>query len=351
MAATALSETVMRETLAFMQDAGDCMAHAARAAGIPVETFRNRYLRARAWKEKTKPDLDYEPPQLPSEAPSAEELIARRTQDFNRKNRAEEARLLINIKVKINGPFGIVHMGDPHLDDDGTDLPLLTEHVRIIKETPGLMAGNVGDITNNWVGRLARLYGSQGTSAQEAWVLAEWLFAQIPWLYVVGGNHDVWSGPGDPLKWVAKFHGTMYEWHGARLNLICPNGREVRVNARHDFAGHSMWNVTHGPAKAVQMGWRDHILTCGHKHVAGYQMLKDPATGLVSHAIRVGTYKKWDNYAKAHGLPNQNIFPSAVTIIDPDRPDDDPTFVHVIPDVAEAASYLQYKRSRGSART
>jgi len=82
-----------------------------------------------------------------------------------------------------------------------------------------------------------------------------------------------------------------------------------------------MWNTAHGPAKAVQMGWRDHILTCGHKHISGYQVLKDPATGLVSHAIRVGSYKIHDRYAAEQGLPNQNIFPAAVTIIDPAHDD------------------------------
>jgi hypothetical protein len=33
----------------------------------------------------------------------------------------------------------------------------------------------VGDTTNNWTGRLARLYADQSTSAAQAWRIAEWL--------------------------------------------------------------------------------------------------------------------------------------------------------------------------------
>ena len=35
-----------------------------------------------------------------------------------------------------------------------------------------------------------------------------------------------------------------------------------------------MWNTAHGVSKASQMGWKDHILTCGHTHVSGYQVIR-----------------------------------------------------------------------------
>jgi hypothetical protein len=138
----------------------------------------------------------------------------------------------------------------------------------------------------------------------------------------------------------------VHESWGARLNLCFPNGKEVRINARHDFAGHSMWNTVHGASKAAQMGWRDHVLVCGHKHTSGYQLLKDPATGLISHVLRVAGYKVYDRYARELGLPDQNISPAAVTIIDPEYMDDDPRLVTVLHDVAEGAEFLNYKRNR-----
>ncbi len=289
---------------------------------------------------------EFEIARLPDENISTDVLIARRKESFAQKRAAKLARKLIPVKVNIEGPFGIAHLGDPHVDDDGTDIGLLEAHTKIIKTTHALFGANVGDITNNWVGRLARLYGEQSTSARDAWQLADWLVHTIPWMYIVGGNHDVWSGEGDPLKWITHQANVLYQWHGVRLNLMTPNGRSFRVNARHDFKGHSMWNVTHGPAKAVQMGWRDHVLTCGHKHESGYQILKDPASGLISHVIRVGSYKTFDRYAEEKQLPDQTFTVAPVTIFDPAYADDDARAITVIMDPEEAASYLTWKRKR-----
>jgi hypothetical protein len=193
---------------------------------------------------------------------------------------------------------------------------------------------------------LAHLWSKESVNSVEARALAAWLFREIPWLYIVGGNHDAWSGDNDPLEWVAAQAGLLYEMHGARLNLVTPKGRQFRINARHDFRGHSMWNTAHGPARAVQMGWRDHVLACGHTHVSGYQVLKDPASGLISHAIRVASYKTHDDYATAQGFADARIFECPVTIFDPRFADDDPRAVTFIADTERAADFLTWLRSR-----
>lgn len=326
-------------------------AEAARRLGLHRNTFSARIDTAeRQGYTPTTVKRDFEAPLLPSEIPSSDELLERRRKEWERKNAAELARSLIPVRVRKDGPIGIVHFGDPHVDDPGTDIVTLEKHVRLVQQTDGLFGANVGDLQNAWIGRLAHLWGQQSTSKAEAWVLTEWLVTSINWLYLIGGNHDVWAnagqGKGDPVQWMTRTQTGVYEVYGARLNLVFPNGKQVRVNARHDFSGHSMWNPAHGPAKAVQMGWRDHILTCGHKHISGYQVLKCPSTGLISHAIRVAGYKVHDSYAKAQGLPNQNITPASVTIIDPRFEDDDPRLITVIHDVEEGAEYLTWKRTR-----
>jgi len=335
---------------------------AAVAAGVKRPTFSSQWLRARAWAANRglhipelviSPEVQVDPPKkpfelpdLPDELPTADELRDRRKKSFARKRTARDARQMVGVKITIDGPYGIAHMGDPHVDDDGTDIGLLERHVQIINKTEGLFAGNVGDYSNNWVGRLARLYAEQGTTAREAWVLVEWLVQSTQWLYLIGGNHDCWSGAGDPIEWIARQVGAQYERSGARLSLRSPSGRVVRVNARHDFTGNSMWNTAHGPARAAQMGWRDHILTCGHRHTSGYQVLKDPASLLISHAIRVGSYKTYDRYADEKGLPDQTIFVCPVTIVDPRFEDSDPRFITTIFDPEEGAEYLTWKRKR-----
>jgi hypothetical protein len=326
---------------------GNNISQAAASLGKPRKTVSRWVNFGLAHEVKSK---EFETDILPETLPPVEEIIEDRKRRFAQKAKAEEARKLISVRVKLDGPIGIMHKGDPHVDDDGTDLALLESHVKIINDTPGLFGANVGDIQNNWIGRIAHLYGEQSTSRIESWEIAKWYVEGVNWLYILGGNHDVWAGSGqgagDPLAWMLKSQTGVYEAWGARLGLKFPNGKQVVVNARHDFAGHSMWNTAHGPSKSFQMGWKDHILTCGHKHTTGYTILKDPATGLIGHAIRLASYKTYDRYAKERGLPEQNISPACVTIIQPDKADDDPALVTTIWDVETASDFLTFLRNR-----
>lgn len=301
---------------------------------------------------RVSPDVPVKPfeiDELPDAAPSASELLVRRKHDFARKSKAKLARKLIGVNVNITGPIGIAHFGDPHVDDDGTDLSMLERHVNIVNATEGMFAGNVGDYSNNWVGRIAHLYGQQSTSAQEAWVLVEWLIRACDWLYLLGGNHDAWSGEGDPVKWIARQQGSLLQPNGARLGLRFPNGRVCRINARHNWPGHSMWNSSHGVARAAQMGHADHVLTCGHTHVSGYQVIKQPVDGLISHCLQVASYKIFDRYAEEKALKDQAIFNCPVTIIQPQYADDDPRYVTFIPDPETGADFLTFLRRRKAA--
>ena len=323
---------------------------AASALGIPRPTLQARYAagcdRGLTPQQRPRRRDPADIPRLTDEVLPTEVLIARRKEQFAHLKRAKQERLLVPVRVRLDGPIAISHFGDPHVDDDGTDIAKIENHVNIVNATEGMFAANIGDTLNNWTGRLARLYAEQSTSAAEAWKLGEWFLRSMPWLYVLGGNHGAWSGAGDPVKWILENCAGLFDNFSVRLGLTFPNGRTVRVNARHDFAGHSMWNTVHGPLKAATMGWRDHVLTCGHLHTSGYAVLKDPATGLISHALRVSSYKTFDRYAHEKGLPNQDIFCNAVTIIDPRYADDDPRLLHVCFDVEQGADYLTWLRGR-----
>jgi hypothetical protein len=342
------TETMKRAVVAYHQHGS--VTEAARALGVARGTFDHQYRKALQAGITLDDARDFEFDDLPSELPTAAELIKLRKAQFQRKTQAKEARHLVPVRVKIAGPFGLALPGDPHVDDDGTDIALLEAHVDIINRTEGLLAGNIGDYSNNWIGRLARLYGQQATSAAQAWVLVEWYVRAVPWLFLLGGNHDLWSGDGDPIKWMARQARVQYEANGMRLGLTLQNGRVIRVNGRHDFSGKSQWNTAHGPAKAAQLGWRDHVLVCGHTHQSGYQILRDPASGLISHAIRVGSYKTFDRYAEEKGLPNQTISPCVVVVVQPDAADDSPRLITVFQDVETGADFLTFLRKRKSGR-
>jgi len=295
-------------------------------------------------------DSGFSTEEIPAKLPTAEELLARRRDEFDREEVHREAKRLIPVEVQMEGPVGILHMGDPHIDDPGSDIHALERDVKLCQMTEGLFAANVGDMQNNWVGRLSHLYGKQSTSHAEAWVLVEWLLKSNPWLYLVGGNHDEWTGasggPADPLAWfISQGSGGVYSPHGVRINLQFPSGCEVRVNARHDHKGNSQWNTAHGPAKAAKLSWKDHILIAGHTHTSGYNLLKDPSTGLLTHAIKVASYKRYDDYAEAGGFPDHHISPSVITIIDPACTDDDPGQITVFHDVHKGVRFLKMLRS------
>jgi hypothetical protein len=283
---------------------------------------------------------------LPDDDVPIEELIEQRKRKFAHKREHEEASKLIPIRIKLSGAIGILHFGDPHVDDDGCDIEAIEQHTALVNKTEGLFAANVGDTTNNWCGRLARLYADQSTSAAQAWKIAEWFVNRCDWIYMIGGNHDLWSGAGDPLKWIAKQQSALYKSSEARIALRFPNGREVRVNARHDHAGSSIWNPAHGPMKAALMGTRDHIYVAGHKHESAYSVLKDAISGITMHACKVASYKVYDRFAKDKGFRDNALSPCAVTTINPELPPEHPDLVKVWWDPEEGADYLRFLRSR-----
>ena len=282
---------------------------------------------------------DVDPDHIP-----IDQLIEHRKKQYKQKAISKKSKKLVGIDINIDGPIGIAHFGDPHVDDDGTDISQILHYMSIINNTKGMFAGNLGDIQNNWIGRLSALYGQQSTSAKESWRLTEYFVNKLNWLYLVAGNHDVWSGDGDPLDFIMRDHKGLYEKWGARMELRFPNGKKITINARHTFKGNSIWNTAHGVARAAQTGWADNILTCGHTHVSGYQVVKNPANGTISHALQVASFKILDSYADKLGLDDKNIFNCPITIIDPRYDDDDNRLITTIFNPEKGAEYLNYLR-------
>jgi len=343
------------QLIAALRENGGIRARAAEQLGISTRTVieRTKVLEAKGFKDLkstyNKPKVehrDFEFTPLPDDDIPIEQLIEHRKRQFSHKAAHEEAAKLIPINIKVKGAIGILHFGDPHVDDDGTDLEALERHTALVNETEGMFAVNVGDTTNNWVGRLARLYADQGTSAAQAWRLAEWFVKRCNWLYMIGGNHDLWSGAGDPLRWIAKQQDTLYRSSEARIALKFPNGAVVRVNARHDHAGSSIWNPAHGPMKAAMLGTRDHIYVAGHKHESAYSVLKDPIAGITMHALKVASYKVYDRFAKDKGFRDNALSPCVLTTINPALPPEHPDLVKVWWEPEEGADYLRFLRAK-----
>jgi hypothetical protein len=205
------------------------------------------------------------------------------------------------------------------------------------------MALSLGDVTDNWIGRLERLHASSAVKAADGWRLAEWMFSfpGVNWLGLVAGNHDKWSGHRDPLKWIAKARVALHEDDVLRMALHHPGGAETRIHARHDFKGSSIWNDMHGLKREVAIGSRDHLLVAGHRHLGEDGGIVN-ADGFVTQLLRLSGYKRADAYAVAGQFRPKPMHPSALVIINPDRPETERGRVWVAPDIETGVDYLNF---------
>lgn len=313
------------------------------------KSSRERWVAKRSAERAAKREGRVVAAELPSPDLTAEELVQDRIKRFKRKAAYEDARKLVSVSVPVSGPFGICHFGDPHVDSEGCDWESLQHHIHVVRHTPALYAANVGDTRNNWVGRLARLWSQETVSAKEALILAEYFLRQFDgkWAYIIGGNHDLWSGDGnDPLEFIASQMKALYEPSEARVQILNRDGEGFICNARHDFAGSSQWNPVHAVSKAIQMGQRDDVSICGHKHQSGYGVIKSPDDGRCCHAIQVASFKVYDRYAREKGFRDQSISPSVTTIFDPSAAPEGRITVWWNAD--QAAEYLTFLRRKAA---
>ncbi|MDA0871036.1 MAG: metallophosphoesterase family protein [Proteobacteria bacterium] len=282
---------------------------------------------------------------IPDDELTTEELIERSLKRWERKREAHNATKLIDVDLKEKKPFALCFIGDPHIDDDGCNWGRLKADMDLMANTPGMIGICVGDITNNWVGRLMKKYADQETTRKQAEKLIEWFLSEagVYWAAVIGGNHDIWNTDGGDInKFIFRSQAGIYRNHGVRLKLKIPGGKTINVNCRHDYAGHSQWNESHAMSKAARFGVDD-IYVAGHRHVSGYQIVKNHESQRISHAVRVAGYKEIDDYAESKSLREHNIFQSMAFIVDPGQ-EDPLRFIKPVFSLDEAAEELTYKR-------
>jgi UDP-2,3-diacylglucosamine pyrophosphatase LpxH len=327
MAQHPLGHDILQKALDAYHSCSKNASAASDTLGIPRGTFNHRLKLAQAANlVPFGSSKEFSFPDLPSDTPDIDHILARREKIWKHKSAAAEARKLIPVTIRTGGPIGLAVFGDPHLDNPGCNFPLLRKHTKLIQDTDGLFAGSVGDIQDGWIGRLRGLWAQQGITAAEARELVKWWMRELhdKLIFLVEGNHDAWtndiSGMG-AIDWIAGQQGALAEPDGVRLEIRLPGQATYTINCRHDFTGRSMYNKAHGVTKAAMFGWRDDILLAGHTHEFGYNPVKDPMTGKVSHPVRLASYKHVDNYARERGLPDENVSECCVFILDPEEPD------------------------------
>lgn len=276
-----------------------------------------------------------------------EELIEGRVKAAKRKAiRAAVHDRTVRLEAE---PFALMVFGDPHVDNEGCDWETLLRHVNLAQKTPGVMAVTVGDVQDNWIGRLQRLYSKASLRASDGWRLSKWLLEQMQWLAIVGGNHDQWAhAPGvDPLKWISKQAKVKcYANDEIRLTLTWKDAPELTpltVVVRHDFRGNSWFHPTHGPNKEAMLDGRAHLFIAGHIHQWA-QLTTEHRHERIAHAVRVRGYKRNDAHAKSLGFYEQRNGEACLIVIDPHA--DETGRMRIFWDLEHGCEYLTWLRSR-----
>lgn len=339
------SDAVLLESLEMVEKHGSVRA-AAMAEDIPRPTLQGRVREARKRGLSLPPPEPITLPEFPDEDIPVEDIIALQCKRFEKRKASYDAHTWFSIQIRERKPIGILWFGDPHLDDNGCNWPVLRRHVTLCRETEGLYGANIGDSTNNWAGRLVQLYANQDTSVKTARRLAGWFMLEsgVTWLIWLLGNHDLWGDGAAILAQMAKRHGTQkvvcHDWE-ARFSLQFPNGWEPRIFAAHDFKGNSIWNPLHGPMRAGQMGADADLYVCGHKHNAACFEFENADRGRYQSFIRVRGYKFMDDYARRGGFPEQDNGCAILTIFDPEA-----RSIATFPDVERGVEFLTMLRAR-----
>lgn len=242
-------------------------------------------------------------------------LISDRLNEETRTFDADKINQELCVAFNHSDPIAIVAFGDPHLDDSGTSLSKIIEDINYVKNNKNVYGVCVGDISNNWVGRLTSLYGEQMTTIAESWMLVEWFCQEIPWMAMVLGNHDKWNQGVEVLKQLTS--GKIVQADECSFILKFANGAEVSVNARHKWSGNSMWNPAHGIAKYAHFGGDYDILMGGHTHQSAYTQVLATRSHRITHCLQLSSYKMLDSYARSEGFRKHNIAPSMCIVVDP----------------------------------
>src|ERR1700752_731048 len=143
--------TVTREQAEALVKTHGSIRAAAKAAGITYSTFNSRLKGGKELKRGIEgietEDLIF--PDLPSSELKPQEIAAQAEKRFSQHLAARDARRWMEIKVKSNKPIGVAFVGDPHLDNNGCNWPLLNRDIDVLAKTPGMYAVNMGDLTDN----------------------------------------------------------------------------------------------------------------------------------------------------------------------------------------------------------
>lgn len=341
------------ETVEALQKHNGNKRATARALGITPGAINNRLDSGeRQFGPAADAAASFTSPVLPGVEMETEALLDHLTTRAETRKIAATARKWMEFKMNINGPYGLMFMGDPHLGDNGCEIKQLRHDMALAQDPKRpLFLVCMGDVGNFWSNRLQRLYMEQETSLQQELQLAEWYFGSRKtdgsplWFLIIQGNHDVMlPGVGEFLQRMARGVAPCEEWR-AQFTVKSPNGFQFKVWAQHDFPGGSQYSTVFAPhKKGMLTGGDADLYVQGHRHSWGLHQDEDTESGRVFWSAQARGYKILDGFARRIGYADHSYGHSITAIVDPDATG--PARVKCFPDTEEAAEFLDWKRQK-----
>ena len=299
-----------------VRDSGS-LREAAKAAGVSKTYIIRAMKKAIARKPKEKAQVVR--PVISSCDLPIEDLIKANCERVTKRIEHEKQKDWMPFEIRSNEPCMVVFVGDPHVDDNQCNWPQLLRDIDVMR-SKNVYSINLGDIVNNWVGKLMSKYADAHVTRADGWRLAEWFIndSGVNWLVHLLGNHDVWNDGKQILKGILGKHAVADDWR-VKFRLVFPDGYEVKIDASHDHKGHSQYNALHGQKKVTLFEGSDaDIIIGGHKHNWALSVEENPHTNNIVWYARARGYKlSFDAYDKRGQWGNQWGGASIAAVIDP----------------------------------
>lgn len=313
------SESLTAEIVRLKDEEGLTWRQITSKLNIKKEAARSRYRHA---------DRVFRPPPLctaigvvANELPDEDEVYQQAIAVWEETKELEERRNSQVLEFPY-GPVAFVWLADQHLGGKGVDYPRLFAEAEIVRDTPGMFAGTIGDLFDAFIINylLNIRLGKVFSIPEEFALVRRYLRILGPKLKIsVGGNHDFWfswlTGVDyfrEVLAGVAP--GVIYDADDCRIKLRIGEA-EFRGRVRHKWRGTSIYNPTHGVERAAKWDQDFDWAVGAHTHAAGV------ARGFVvggesGMAVQCGSYKVVDDYARRQGFAKSNNSTAVAIVFD-----------------------------------
>jgi hypothetical protein len=257
----------------------------------------------------------------PHAAPDIQRIREDAERRFAEKHRRSESKRHQTIRFPY-GPVCIFFVGDQHIGNAGTDVRRMYEERDLILRTPGAYVWMMGDVVDGFIiGKLIAENMKPSTPIWEQWLLArDYLHSFGDRLVsVVSGNHDAWHLMLTGVDYAKDIcpDGVLYDGDDIRASVYVGHS-EVRVWARHQWMGNSIYNPTHGQERAARFNSADYDVYVGAHVHKGAMVREFVLNEQRKVSVLTGTYKQHDDFGLRMGFPQHDASTACALIINDD---------------------------------